>query len=102
MAYVLGKNEEVIGYADRLGRVNGEPGRDKGTRVAERSNMGLTESVWRSRLHGFTRRMQQVPPGEGGEEQDPVSPTLSTLNELIEIQLFARLLCGPERLRKWA
>ena len=45
MAYVLGKNEEVIGYADRLGRVNGEPGRGKVTRVAERSTVGLTENA---------------------------------------------------------
>ena len=39
------KNEEVIGYADTLQRVNGEPVRGKVTRVAERSNEGLTKSA---------------------------------------------------------
>ena len=47
MTYVLGKNmnEEIIGYADRLGRVYSEPGRGKVTRVAERSNVSLTENA---------------------------------------------------------
>ena len=43
MAYVPRKNGEVIGHADRPGKANGEPGRGKVTRMAERSNVGLTK-----------------------------------------------------------
>jgi hypothetical protein len=91
VAYVLGKNEEVIGYADRLGRVNGEPGRGEVTRMAERSNVGLTESA------SPTRRGRR---GTGFRVT-----TLSAFNELLlsmssEIPLFARLLCGLERQRE--
>ena len=67
----------------------------KVTQAAERSNVGGR------RLNAFTRRMQQVRPGEGREEQDSVSQR-SPLSMSSEIQLFARLLCGPERRRERA
>jgi len=60
------KNEEAIGYADRLGRVNGELGRGKVTRVAERLNVGLTE---RAREGGDCNALTR----EGEEEQDSAS-----------------------------
>jgi len=94
MIYIPRKNEEVIGYTDTLWRVNGEPARGKVTRVAERSNEGLTMNAWR-RLQ-WSNAAHAASATRRGRGAGFRATTLSALNDLTEIPTLREVLCSPK------